>query len=319
MRVRLIPNLITMRTGRLVLGLFILTIGLAWLLSALGWRPEGWSGILPYWPVLLILWGLAVMVPNRGVQQLVAVVATVFAGVWVVSWFDPLPSGDALVSQRLETPALTAPATETDSEVTATAQTATLRFDNGAGSFVIQKGEDERALTVNASAPLGQYNLEQTTRNGQLTARVWYDQNWKAPTVGMMRQWRNEAEVGLSSRLPWVLEVNVGAAELTIDGSELKLEEVTISAGASDINLTLSDRLDRSRAVIKAGASDITVRVPRSSGVRAELATGLTGRDLGDLKKVSDRVWQSDGYDTASRTIELKFETGVSDITVERY
>jgi len=297
-----------MKTGRLGFGLFILIIGVAWLACSLGWQPTGWSAVLPYWPIVLILWGVSIMVRQPAIRALTLTVAAIFAAVWVVSWFDPGTLSGEASDQSLSVTA--------DSQVTS----GSLRFDSGAGQFQIQEQtEGDDLLTVSSSALRGVYKLDQSISDSELTARVWYDQQWGRPMIGLMGGWHNEATIGLNSDVVWQLSVNVGASEFALNADQLQIEQATISAGAADISIKLGDRLAQSDLTVKAGASDITVLVPNTVGVRAELSTGLTGHDLADLVEQSEGVWESTDYETADYKIDLHFETGVSDIKLDRY
>ena len=295
-----------MKSGRLGFGLFILTIGIAWLATSLGWQPSCWSDILPYWPVVLILWGVAIMVRQPVARGIALAAAAIFAAIWFVSWFDPVTPDGASSEQTLAVPA--------DSTVT----TGELKFDSGAGEFTINSAVTGSELTaVDSQATRGQYRLDQTVVGSKLDARVWYD----APRGMMMgmRGWHNEVAVSLNPQIVWQLEANVGAADFTLDAEELSLDRAVISAGAANISLRLGDQSKESKITVKAGASDINIAVPTGLGVRVELATGLTGHDLADLKETGENVWESTDYDTAEKKIDLRLEAGVSDIQLERY
>lgn len=294
-----------MKSERLAFGLFILTAGVSWLAVSLGWVPDGWSVILPYWPVVLILWGIAIMVRQPAWRAVALSAAAIFLAIWFISWFDPVD--EATVSD---------PQTLTVSEAGVT--TAFVRFDSGAGQFNITDSNTE-VLAVNYQTTGGNYMLEQTVKDSNLRARVWYDQNWGRPRIGMMRGWHNEATLSLGVDPVWEIESNTGASEMTIDASDLKLEKAVVSAGAAEIEVTLGNRLNRAELIVKAGASDIRVNLPEGVGVRAEMETGLTGQKMADLKKVGERVWESDGYSQSEKQINLRFETGVSDIELTRY
>lgn len=295
-----------MKSGKLGCGLFILTLGVAWLLSSLGWSPQGWSAVLLYWPVILILWGLSIMTRQPAVRGVLVAATAIFAAVWVVSWFDPgveVAAGDQT---------LTAAA---DSQVTS----GDLRFDSGAGDFRINSAVvDNQLVGVSSQASYGEYHLTQSVADGRLAARVWFDSPRRMMMSGL-HGWRNSATVALNPDVNWTIEANVGAANFNLDASDLPVSRATISAGAATISLRLGDQVDDALVTIKAGASDITVAVPETAGVRVETSTGLTSKDLADLRQTSEDVWSSTDYDSAAKQIELRFEAGVSDIQLERY
>lgn len=295
-----------MKTGRLGFGLFILTIGVAWLMGSFGWLPQGWSVMLPYWPVLLILWGLSVMTRQPVVRGLLVAATAIFAAVWFLSWLDPVVDGSKISDQALAVPAA--------SEV----KTGQLKFDSGAGEFAINSAvTDRQLLQVASQVSYGSYQLNQTVSDSNLSARVWF-QSTRGMMMGM-RGWRNTATVSLNPDVAWDVEVNVGAADFSLDATDLALDKAVISAGAAEISLRLGDEAAMSDVTVKAGASDITVAVPQSVGVRVEMSTGLTGHELADLQRTGEGEWSSADYDTAAKKIDLRFEAGVSDIQLDRY
>jgi hypothetical protein len=66
--------------GGLFFGLLLLFLGIAFLLNTLGLIPHGfWHAILPFWPVLLILWGLDILLGrSRFFRFIVGLIALFF-------------------------------------------------------------------------------------------------------------------------------------------------------------------------------------------------------------------------------------------------
>ena len=89
--------------------------------------------------------------------------------------------------------------------------------------------------------------------------------------------------------------------------------------GASSMTLTLGDKEALQKVLLDSGASSMTVRVPRDSGVKLIYDGGLSSKNIADLDEVSEGVYQSPDYDDAKNAIEIKADVGLSSFTLERY
>ena len=66
--------------------------------------------------------------------------------------------------------------------------------------------------------------------------------------------------------------------------------------------------------------SSIEVFVPRDAAVRIDTHNGLSATDVDrSFSGMGAGVWQTPGYDTASKTINISVESGISSISVRTY
>ncbi len=71
---------------------------------------------------------------------------------------------------------------------------------------------------------------------------------------------------------------------------------------------------------IKAGVSSVEVLVPRDAAVRIDTHNGLSATDVDrSFSGMGAGVWQTSDYDTASKTINISIESGISSISVRTY
>ncbi len=101
--------------------------------------------------------------------------------------------------------------------------------------------------------------------------------------------------------------------------SELKLTDFLIKTGASEVDAKLGTKENVVKVTVDAGATSVTLRIPRASGVRVEQNGGLTGTDLEDVPKVGDDLYESANYSQAAKKVIIISDSGASSIKVVRY
>jgi hypothetical protein len=117
----------------------------------------------------------------------------------------------------------------------------------------------------------------------------------------------------------WDFNVDVGAAEFNLDLSAFKVNRLDIDGGASDIEVTLGERYNKTDVVIDAGAADITIKVPESSACEIRTSTILAGKDFGGFNKIDRGLYQTPNFSESANRIFIDIDAAVSGLTVERY
>ena len=98
------------------------------------------------------------------------------------------------------------------------------------------------------------------------------------------------------------------------------MRELKVDTGASSLDLKIGDKSSMQYITIKAGASDIDIRVPKDSGIRIRFDDGLTSKEFHDLEFVHrDKIYESRDYDSRDKKIELNISSGVSSIDIYGY
>ena len=129
---------------------------------------------------------------------------------------------------------------------------------------------------------------------------------------------RNEVSLKLSTIPVWDFDVNIGAAEFNCDLSDFKVSNFNLSAGAADVELKLGTLFESTHIDIEAGASDITIEIPKATGCRIDASTGLSSNDFEGFTKVNNSYFSPD-FEKATKKIFINIAGGVSDFEVVRY
>ena len=129
---------------------------------------------------------------------------------------------------------------------------------------------------------------------------------------------RARLNLTLNSRLPWRISLAGGASEGTIDAGSLKLSRFDLSAGASNLSLTLPTPSGTVPLSFAGGASAVHLHAPSDTKVRIELSGGssslrVNGARLGALG--NDLTWESEGYAGASDRYLVNASGGATDLS----
>lgn len=132
--------------------------------------------------------------------------------------------------------------------------------------------------------------------------------------------WRSVAATFLlAGAVPWEILLRGGMWKLDADLRELCLIALTVSGGASDIEVRLPAPAGTIPVRISGGASKITLLRPRGSEARAEVAGGASQLVFDDqrLGAVGGRqVLSTPGYTAAANRYEIRFTGGASRVSI---
>jgi hypothetical protein len=194
-------------------------------------------------------------------------------------------------------------------------QNARVEVKAGAGKLVIGS-ESNQSEVVTAQ-------LEST--HASLRENSWRDGDTQRVEIGIsdssnwwIGNWHNDLFVQLSESLPMELAVNAGASTVDADVSNVQLSRLNMDVGASTTTLTLGDKADELNVNIKAGASSLTVRVPRDAGVSVRTQGGLSSSNFDGLQEVGDR-YETEGFTDAQKKITIDAEVGAASFRLQRY
>lgn len=277
-----------------------------------------WLNIWRFWPVLLILAGVEMVLGRAGwggalTTGLIAVVAFTLIGwaavvgtvpYWSSNGFTTSVAGPTVVDRV--------------SEDLRGIQSATVDLRHNAGRLEIGALTDgsQRFVEGEISHP------ENTSvyrsfegRDGQGTYRLRDANDKDFPFAG--NAYYDAWSLRFAPNVPLDLQVQSGASELDLNLRQLRVTNLRIEAGASAVKVALPEAAGRTSANIKAGAAGVDVTVPEGVAARIQARGGLTGLniDQGRFPRVGG-YYTSPNYETATNRVDLFIDTGVSGVTV---
>jgi hypothetical protein len=303
------------RRGGVVWPLILIFLGGVFLLQNTGYLPPNfWVNLWRLWPVVLVLIGVELLLAHR-VPWLVLValaVVVLVAGAVGINWGMP---------------------GSTDTTITASSQT-----DLG--------GATQAAVTVRFGA--GTLNLGPILQPqpGQLASMTYQGPPQLAPqprytvsNVGVGQLEYQSTPKGGAGFLPFVdgradaaqmdltlapnvpitsLTVQTGATAARLDLSSLHVSALDMSIGAATTWLRMPEAGGLTTAHISGGASSLTVEIPPGVAAQIQMRGGLStlSVDQSRFPQVSDNLYRSPDYETATNKVDLNIETGVTTIQV---
>ncbi len=153
-------------------------------------------------------------------------------------------------------------------------------------------------------------------------------------------------DVGLTPRIPLLLNIDAGLGQTDLDLSGIQLAGLELDGGVGEIRLVLPPAEKRYTAEIDCGVGAIRVTVlpgaalnldvdagvgstsivvPQGAAVRVKAESGLGGIDLpahfkrvkgGDDFITKSGVWETEGYALATQQISIEYSGGVGGLKV---
>ncbi len=333
-------------------GSFLLLFGLIWLLKDLDIFVIDWSLVLPFWPVLLIIAGLILIVSSPkvgrgngfvGLLITLAVFGAIFnktdrkirhlnGNNWNFFRDDDQQEfnrgdqgffGDS--EEQKDHGYLKDRNNKNSKSITGNfryemqdfIQRGKLNIEGGAGSFKLKEDTHQLFEANTHSNFVGFVSDQKLNRLDNLsTINLKMEEGNVKIKNGNIT---NEAIIKLNTKPIWEIDLGIGAGKGDFDFSQHKVEFLKISTGVADLDIKMGDRVDHAKIDVEAGVAAVTIEVPNNVGCEVRMDGALNVKSMDDLEKVSDGLYQSPGYSTASKKITINFEGGLSKVKIRRY
>jgi hypothetical protein len=148
--------------------------------------------------------------------------------------------------------------------------------------------------------------------------------------------------IGLTPTIPLRLSVNTGVGEANLNLSQLNLTSLTLTGGVGRVHLALPDQDTAYQVSITGGVGDLNINLPTPSNVDLNIGGGVGKVDLelpddaavrvtvssgfGSMHLPSwlertntgtgAQVWETSGYQYATRAITIFIQSGVGGLTI---
>ncbi|MFN4144260.1 MAG: LiaI-LiaF-like domain-containing protein [Runella sp.] len=311
-------------------GATLLGIGFLFLAKALGWLDINWGMTLRFWPVLLILAGVSLLLRQSWSSVAAALLIALAIPTAIIngthkklrSWEDngiEFNLRDFDDESGAENKIDTEPSEfkNTYSEpMNPEITEATLNFEAGAGKFEIE-GTSDQLAEAHTDSQLGSYLLSTKRSNNTSTVSLRMEDKIDLESLDDVR---NNVKVHLNPKPIWSFDIAMGAGKGRFDLSEYKVKNIKMSAGATKLNLKLGQEVQNEAQInIEAGATSIEIDIPESVGCEFSVEGAFNARKLEDFVKVGGGVYRTPNYDQATKKIKITYEGGLSKVKINRY
>ncbi|MCF2500852.1 LiaF transmembrane domain-containing protein [Dyadobacter chenhuakuii] len=342
----------------IVWGGLLVIFGMLWLLRNMNLLNVNWDEILPYWPVLLIIAGALLIAKgneDRGLGGLIGLLITlaVFGGIvnktdkafdrhadnWDWNWNDDDDDdrnfgyndndhndhGNDNHEDRDED-------YENDRdnrdgkkpingnykyEMEDFIQKANFHLEGGAGSFTLN-GNTQKLFEAKTKSTFVGF-LSNTSIN-KLDNSATVNLKMEEGNVKIKEgEISNQANIHLNERPVWNIDLGIGAGKGDFDFSNYKVEKLKVSTGVADMDIKMGDKMTTSNIDIEAGVASVTLELPRSVGCEMRMDGALNAKNMDDLDKISNGLYRSPDFESASKKIIIHFEGGLTSVNIKRY
>jgi len=292
--------------GKLFIGILILFLGVIFLGNNLGLIDRDiWSLIADYWPVMVILLGLSMIFGGRQKSGFRSFWLIIPLGMIAAIIFITTPTNRSLTTHDLSVARL-------DS-----AKKAEIRIAAGPLKLNLSASNDDRFITGKMTT-LGEPKISDFIEGETQIYQIEEIINWKKLNF---HQNENQYDLKVNNDLPLSVVIDTGASDFVLDMKDLRVDVINIDSGATKGEIILDEKSDNQKIKISAGASDFKIKIPKAIGIKIDTNSGLSDDNFESvgIKKIADRLYQSEEYVDASKKVEIELNLGVSKIEIERY
>ncbi len=290
-----------------VWGIFLLFLGIVLLLQSLNVIPWAlWGTLWHFWPVLLIIAGLSLLLRRFNVWLVsILLLAVLFACLGLALWQQgaspPTTPGATSYSEPLDT------MDRAQIEIEFTAGSLTMSHLSPTSTNLVEVGTG--AGTGNAGiradfSRTGNQGRLQLSKN-RVNPPFWDDND-------------NTWQVNLTGNVPLTLNIKSAASNLELNLKELKVTELQLDLGAGNCEVIMPTPTGTTVAYIKADVANTEVNMPEGVPAKIKIDSHLSAFEINRSRfpKQGD-YYISDGFDSAQNRIYLEIEGDVGRIAVK--
>jgi hypothetical protein len=294
---------------RIFWGVILITIGTLFILKNLDVVYFSWRTVWRLWPVVLILWGIAIIPVKSWIKLSLSVLTIIFAFTFFSNRYPH--SGEFrfhknIQEEEWEDQHINVPYDSTLTE-------ASLIFDAAAGNFKIRNSTEE-LLEFDKSGALGNYSLTSEDGENSKLVKIKLEN-----TIVNLGKKSDRVEMKINKDPVWNMNLDIGAASFNLDLRDFKMKKIDIDGGAASIKLKVGDLYPDTEIKIDAGASSIRISIPESSGCRIKTSTVLSSKSFRGFNKTKSHTYETDNYEDAEKKIYIELDAAVSSLNIIRY
>jgi hypothetical protein len=291
--------------GVSIWGIFLLFLGIVFLLQTLNVLPWGlWGTLWRFWPVLIIIIGLGILLRRYNVWLVSLLVLAIFGACLGIAIWQYSPSLSSGIG------------TKSYSEPLDDIERAQIEIDFSAGNITI------------GSLPPGSTNfveIDSEVRNSRETINVdFHQQDGEGKLyLSTVNQWfwggdRIRWEVNFTRSIPLAISIKSAASNVELDLSELKVTELRLDVDAGNYIVTTPSRAGISDIEIEANAANIEVTIPDGVAAKIQVDTNLSVLDVDESRfPQQGDYYMSQDFVSAENRVELEIDCDVGRVQVK--
>lgn len=302
-----------LKNGQLFWGFFFFTVGILFLLEKKDYLIIDFEAVWSYWPILLIIAGLSIMLKGTFVKPVLSIISGVLLGFFLFAPF-------VLIYHDIDLSEVDFNDAEYEhisfsEELLDTNGNATLWLEAGMGKVIIE-GTTDKLFDGYFSGFINNYDVKTNRTDDRTIVKLDYEPH-KIKFFG--KQKKNILNIELNENPVWDMKLEFGAASANIDLSEYKIENFSMHTGASSTKLKFGSKTDTINANIEIGAASLKIYIPYDSGCKLQSNMLLISKDFEGFNKLDDGKYLTENFDNSANKIFIHLDGGVSSLKILRY
>ncbi len=308
-----------LRSGTVFWGVFLIFIGLYFLLRNFGVSHWPVDVFLNLWPLAIIFWGVSILKIPYIYKRILAGVSAALIALFLIAlistgwrWMDRIFVGPKVsVEYNSDDPD---PALRKSDliQMDTSYKEAYFKFSGGAGEFDFSDF-DSNLIEINGYGELGTLDFKLASDS---VADIHYNMDDNDETINISERRR---QLYFNRGVEWHIDINVGACDLNCDFSQLAVRDMEIDAGAADIDVRLGGLAESANVSVETGVSDVLIEVPESIGCEIRRKTGFSSTTFEGFEMAGKGVYRSPNFHSSDKKIYIQLKGGMSNFEVSFY
>jgi hypothetical protein len=324
-----------MKFDKVIWGVLLLFIGGVLLLENFNVINFYWGNIWDFWPVFIIILGVNILF-NRGDSQTGNIISL---GILVITLGFLFFKGQERPAHRfwwsnhrdrVERAADEEDNSDEDNDSdNSVKQNYTASFDagdetkktilniSGGGTAFELKGKTDSLFSADVYRKYSNFGITKTTTDSVNTV------TFKMEDKSRHKSWNigngNDINLYLNTAPSWEMHLNMGAGSMDLDLENYKVRSLNFDGGAVALDIKIGSLLPIADVNVKSGLAEVKIKVPEASGCRIKTKTGLSSKDFNGFTKISDGIYETPNYKTATNKVFINLDGGLSSFEVDRY
>lgn len=313
-----------MKTEKIIWGLIFIFVGTVFMLDNFNVIDFYWGSVWRFWPIVFILIG-ANMLLSRFANAKTAPIFAASITLLVLAFIGyqgSIPHEDRgwlhfKFNESRRDRNVNWSKASVFSEAYTGSKSAALNIQ---GSATVYELQDTTAMLFQADVKetSGGYSLEKTVLDSVdvLNFRK-RDKNGRGFKMDDMES--NETRLRLNVNPIWDITVEMGAGETNFNLENFKIRNLRFEGGAASFEAKIGAKLPQTDVTVETGVASVEIEVPKESGARIVVDSGLSSKDFNGFSKQADGTYKTSNYDSAANKVNINLKGGLSSFEVRKY
>ena len=303
-----------MKTGKLFWGFLFVTFGVLIFAARFDWFRFDWDLTWDLWPLVLILAGILIIARKSSFKPFLSAITGIITSLIIYGSIVSVTHfhfGDDDWDRRTEW------RSETNNyyiNYDSGIEKANLELAAGAGKITIRGTTDDLISGYSRGAKV-KYTFSSRVRDDE--AYIDFEMSDKKFRI-FQDDIDNSLILSLNENPSWNLDLSIGAAKAIFELDQYKIDDLTLKTGATDIELKLGNKSERTSVSVEMGAANLEINIPRESGCQIRGKLVLGDKDFNGFRKVNN-VYETENFDDADNKIYIEINGAVANVEVQRY